>query len=391
MSARFVHTADWQLGKPFAGVGDPAKRALLQHERIAVISRIGDVARAQSADFVLVCGDLFDSPHATNTTVSQACSAIGALGLPVFAIPGNHDHGGPGSLWEQPFFLQESAALAPNLRVLLAPVPVDAGAAVLFPCPLRRRHETFDTTQWLRSPDAGWAGVPDAKPRIVLAHGSTQGFGGSADDDDNGDAATNQIELARLSSQVFDYIALGDWHGTKQVTPAAWYPGTPELDRFPKGGDHDPGNILVVTAHRGKPPEVTAVPTGRVKWHQQEFHFADDAGVEQLAAGLSALLGQRAGQDLLRLSLRGALGIEATTRLERLLEAYEARLIRLKLANLAVVAPSELEIAALTRRASDPLIARVAAALVAGAVGDTEDAATARIALRELHAQVHAA
>ena len=23
----FIHTADWQLGKPFAGIADPAKRA----------------------------------------------------------------------------------------------------------------------------------------------------------------------------------------------------------------------------------------------------------------------------------------------------------------------------------------------------------------------------
>jgi hypothetical protein len=40
MSTTFIHTADWQLGKPFAGVTDPAKRALLQNERFQAIRRI---------------------------------------------------------------------------------------------------------------------------------------------------------------------------------------------------------------------------------------------------------------------------------------------------------------------------------------------------------------
>ena len=39
-----------------------------------------------------------------------------------------------------------------------------------------------------------------------------------------------------------------------------------------------------------------------------------------------------------------------------------------------------------TRRAGDPLISRVAARLTAMAAGDDEAAATARVALRELHA-----
>ena len=35
MKANFIHTADWQLGKPFAGVDDVQKRALLQNERLS--------------------------------------------------------------------------------------------------------------------------------------------------------------------------------------------------------------------------------------------------------------------------------------------------------------------------------------------------------------------
>src|SRR6266436_52905 len=105
MATKFLHTADWQFGKPFAGVEDVSKRTLLQQERINVLERIGEAARAHHVEFIIVAGDLFDSPSATKATVSAACSAVGKMQLPVFAIPGNHDHAGPGSLWQQPFFL----------------------------------------------------------------------------------------------------------------------------------------------------------------------------------------------------------------------------------------------------------------------------------------------
>jgi hypothetical protein len=58
----------------------------------------------------------------------------------------------------------------------------------------------------------------------------------------------------------------------------------------------------------------------------------------------------------------------------------------LKLVSQTVVAPSPEEIEALTLRSSDPLIARVAAKLLASASRESEDPICARIALRELHA-----
>jgi DNA repair exonuclease SbcCD nuclease subunit len=381
MPVKFLHTADWQLGKPFAGVEDVQKRSALQQERIAVLGRIGETARAHGAEFIVVAGDLFDSPSATKSTVSAACSAIGAMGLPVYVIPGNHDHGGPGSLWEQPFYQREQASLAPNLHLLLAPEPVELDSAILLPCPLLRRHEATDTTAWLRAFES-----ESVKPRVVLAHGSVQSFGSAADDEEGDGVLVNQIDLSRLEAARFDYIALGDWHGTKQVAAKAWYAGTPELDRFPRGEGYASGQVLIVEAAQGAEPIVTPVRTARFGWHEMAFELSEDSALAQLAGDFEALIGARAQQDLLRLELRGSLGIEATTRLEQLLESWQARLLRLKLSNQLVVAPSPAEIEALTRRTSDPFIARVATQLVARLTSEGEDAAIARLALRELHA-----
>ena len=382
---KFIHTADWQIGKPFAGISDTHKRSLVQQARIEVIERIGLVATDAGADFVLVAGDLFDSPSANKATVSTACSAIGQMKLPVIVIPGNHDHGGPGSVWEQEFFLREQAALAPNLKVLREPSPYELESAVILPCPLLRRAVSSDPTEWLRGSDV-YAELPTDKPRIVLAHASTQLFSGQWDDDEESHSTTNLIDLVQLPDSGIDYIALGDWHGTKQVGPKAWFAGTPELDRFPKGGDHDPGNTLVVEVQRGGVPRVTKSTTASLRWSELVFDFADDTALNELEDRLAALLGQRANEDLLRLILTGSIGIEASHRLEQILESLDARLLRLKLANQTHIAPTEEEIQALTQRASDPLITSVARQLVEQSDGDDDDAEVARIALRELHA-----
>lgn len=385
METRFLHTADWQLGKPFASIRDEAKRHRLQQERVHAIQRMSRLVQETDPAFVLVAGDLFDSPHVTKATVSAACSAIGSLKVPVFVIPGNHDHGGPGSIWEQEFFLREQQQLAPNLRVLLKPEPVVLDSALIFPAPLLRRHESGNPTAWIRETVLD-PSLPADLPRIVLAHGTIQGFGSMQEEEDGGPSLFNWIDLSSLPADDIDYIALGDWHGTKQVGPKAWYSGTPEIDRFPKGDGNDPGNILKVTVSRGQAPQVEKISTGRFAWKEHAFHFTDDSSLDLFSSQLDELIGQRGDEYLLLLTLEGSLGIAASDHLEKILESLESRLVRLKLDSRVTIAPSEEEIANLTRRTEDPLIATVATELVSRSQGDTEDAAIARIALRELHA-----
>lgn len=384
-TVKFIHTADWQIGKPYARFADPHKRALVQQARFDAIRRIGEVAQETKAAFVLVAGDLFDSPSADKTTVSAACSAIGQIPVPVFAIPGNHDHGGPGSLWQQDFFRREQAALAPNLTILLEEGPLELDSAILLPCPLLHRTTVLDPTAWLRSEDLLRA-LPDRKPRIVLAHGATQTFTSTWEDDEESASAANQIDLDRLPEAEIDYVALGDWHGARQVGPKAWYAGTPEIDRFPKGGGHDPGNILLVETRRGEPPIVTRRSTGRIRWHELDFDFTGDTAVDELESRLQTLLGPRTNEDLLKLALSGSIGIESRGKLEQLLETLGARLLRIKLDDRTHIAPTDEEIEAITQRRGDPLIARVARKLVDLSSGSGEEAVIARLALRELHA-----
>ena len=386
---KFLHTADWQLGKPFAGISDDQKRSRVRQERFTVIQRIGDLVRQHDVSFVLVAGDLFDSNTADKSTVSNACSAIGQLKVPVVVIPGNHDHGGQGSLWNQDFFLREQQALASNLRVLLEPKPLDLDDAVILPCPLLNRLEQVDPTAWLRNPEVIQE-MTAGKTRIILAHGSTQQFTGDADEEDQEYSNSNLIHLDKLPLGDLDYIALGDWHGCKQVGDKAWYAGTPERDRFPTGESNQPGHVLLIEATRGQQPHVESIPTGQIRWHEFDFEFHSDQDLLLLEQQVHELTHGRANEDLLKLTLSGSLGLEASARLDQIIEAFEARLLRLKLTNQTTIAPTSEEITALSERHGDPLISSVATELLSMLSSNIPEKMTpASLGLRELFKTIH--
>jgi DNA repair exonuclease SbcCD nuclease subunit len=385
MKITFIHTADWQIGKPFHGVEDSDKRALLRNERVDSIRRFAAIITQHKAEFILVAGDLFDSPTPTNSNVSAILGAIGNLEIPVYVISGNHDFAGPGSLWEQDFFKNEKNRLAPNLHMLLNNEPVILDKAILFPCPLMRRHESSDLTAWLRNIDFNQ--IPDNNARIVLAHGSVLDFQGTKDEDEASElASTNYIDINKLPLDQFDFVALGDWHGTKKINSKTWYAGTHEADRFGKGEDYNPGNILIVKTERGmETPDVIVHKTGRIKWIETEKHISEASLLDNLEDEISINFENRMDIGLLKLNLTGSLGLQAQNALQDLIERFSARLIRLKLSNKIKVDPTQEELNSLVEKNNNPLISAVANSLFVKMQNENVEAEMATIALKELY------
>jgi DNA repair exonuclease SbcCD nuclease subunit len=273
--------------------------------------------------------------------------------------------------------------MAPDVQVLLESVPVEVAGAVVLPCPVLGRNPTSDPSGWLRTLD--FAALPPG-PRIVLAHGSVQGFGESgADADEGSSVGSNIIDLDALPLHEVDYVALGDWHGAKEAAPGAWYSGTPETDRFPRGDGYRSGEVLCVEVSRGRTPRVEFHATGTLGWHVLSHRFNSDQDMDPLMARVDALLSDRAGMDLLLLELDGNLSLEAADRLQSWLQGVEARLLRLKLRDRVAVIPDEREMRELTQRGGDPLVARVAARLEERIQAPGEEGEVARMALRELY------
>lgn len=385
---RFIHTADWQIGKPYRQIADEQKRFKLQQERLNAIGRIRDAARIQDAAFVVVAGDLFDSPTPPTTAVLEVLEAIGEMEIPVLVIPGNHDHGALGTVWHREDFLRHQRQMAPNLRLLLEREPVELDQVVLLPCPLLRNQDSSDPTLWLRSFD--WGALDANKPRVVLAHGGVHGFGARdyGLDEEAQAGSNNLMDLAALPRTEVDYVALGDWHNLKQVSEIAWYPGTPEPDRFDQGEDNQRGQVLCVDVSRGGAPQVQTIPTGRIRWHNIRFRFNSDDDLDRFERQVDELTAGRVARDLLRVEVSGSLSLAGHRRYDQIVADLDSRLLRLRLKGECQQSPEANELEQLTGRMEDPLIARVAEQLKSRLQRDddpdSEQAALARTALCEL-------
>ena len=86
---KFLHTADWHVGKTLKG------RDRLDEQR-AVLAEIAQAAEVNQVDAVLVAGDVYESsaPSAqAQHLVVQTLLRLRQAGAEVIVIAGNHDHG----------------------------------------------------------------------------------------------------------------------------------------------------------------------------------------------------------------------------------------------------------------------------------------------------------
>src|SRR4051794_5547711 len=87
-SLRFLHTADWHLGRLFHGVH-------LTDDQRHVLGQFVDLARDTKPDVILVAGDVYDRavppPEAVELLDEVLSRLVLDLKLPVVLIAGNHD------------------------------------------------------------------------------------------------------------------------------------------------------------------------------------------------------------------------------------------------------------------------------------------------------------
>ena len=116
MTFRFVHTADWQLGKQFANIPGDAGAAL-RDRRIETVKAIGRLAAERGADAVLVAGDVFDANAVADRTLIRMLDALMEFRGEWVFVPGNHDAALADSVWTR-LLLRKPPA---NVRFALEP------------------------------------------------------------------------------------------------------------------------------------------------------------------------------------------------------------------------------------------------------------------------------
>ncbi len=309
LSFRFVHTADWQLGKQFANIPGDAG-AVLRDRRLDAVKAIAKLAAERGVDAVLVAGDAFDANAVADRTLIRMLDGLKAFAGDWVLIPGNHDAALADSVWTR---LRERKPPT-NVYLVSEPEPLSlaGGRAVVLPAVLQRRHEVDDLTAWFEQ-----AETPPGTIRIGLAHGSVPECLPS------NSAALNPVTAGRAATARLDYLALGDWHGTLEINSRTWYSGTPETDSF---SSSEPGNILIVTiGEPGEPPEVERVPTSHFLWHSREAEVRNIEDMETLNRKIHKLAPEPA-RCLLRLSLSGAVDLDTRARLRKCLNDWGALL-----------------------------------------------------------------
>ncbi|WP_459618775.1 metallophosphoesterase family protein [Bordetella sp. 2513F-2] len=359
---RFLHTADWQIGRQY-GQFDTDDAAVLAEARYEAVARLAELAAARAADAVLVAGDVFDTHAVSDRTLRRLFGALQAYAGPWVMIAGNHDAMLADSVWTR---AERLGCIPPNVRVArrCEVITLESAGLAVLAAPLTQRHTYDDVTQAFDTLES-----PPGLARVGLAHGSVRDrLPGEAD-------AANPIDPARAERARLDYLALGDWHGCLEIGPRTWYAGTPEQDRF-RG--NAPGFVLeVVLDAPGALPQVTPQRVGRYEWLHWHERLALDSDAEALAHRLAQLQGDK----VLRLVLEGTASMAGWEQLQRAVgqAAAQARAVVTDATALAV-APQAEDLAALR---AGGYVADVAAQLQA-MQDDPAQGATAREALRLL-------
>jgi hypothetical protein len=295
---KIIHSADWQLGKPF-GRFDADVRAALTEARFDAIDAIGRSSVEQGATHVFVAGDIFDTEGPEDRTIVQAISRMERHACRWWLLPGNHDFARNGGLWDR-----VRSRAGEGVVVLTEPNPVEIEPGCwLLPAPLTHRHNLDDPTDLFDTME-----TPGARLRIGLAHGSIRDFGSQGE-------TKNQIAPDRARRSNLDYLALGDWHGVLRVDGRTWYAGTPETDGFQRD---DPGQILLVELTPNSEPQVTPLRTGRFQWLVRGWTINDAAAF--CAESDRLLDGIDPPATLLQLSLAGIIGLTDRIAILRALE-----------------------------------------------------------------------
>lgn len=311
--ARFLHTADWQIGRHYLSSGARGGKfttedaVVLAEARLQAVERIAALANSKNVDAVLVAGDLFDAQTLADKTIRRTFQAMAAYTGYWIIIPGNHDAALAESVWTR---AQRLNAIPTNVKLLLQPEPVvfQAEGFAILPAPLTQRQTFQDLTDWFDT-----AQTPANLLRIGLAHGSVAGQLPEAADSPN-PIAPDRAQTARL-----DYLALGDWHGTKQIDDRTWYSGTPEQERFK---DNGAGQVLLVEIDQpGAVPRVEPIAIGQYPWIKREHTLAVEADLPVLLQTLQQL----PANAVVDLSLRGQISLAGRHTLLENLGALEAR------------------------------------------------------------------
>lgn len=334
-AVKFIHTADWQIGMTRHFLS-PQVQGEFSGDRINAIRRIGETAHACGAEFILVCGDVFESNRIASRDIAQALDAMRDTRLPIYLLPGNHDTLGPNSIYDSPDF---TARCPSNVTVLrdLGPHVIKDGVELLA-APWTTKHPGGDPLSGLSELLSTL--TADGTVRIVAGHGMLEEL---EPDRSKLDVIHRERLDEAIASGVISYVALGDRHirWPADDSGAIHYSGTQEATQYQ---ERERGSVLEVSIDQSL--QVTPHQVGCWQFKQLAFDLSSDEDLALMARELDSE--HEANRTILKLRLTGALTITQAGRLDEAIESQRHRFAALEAdydENSVVVLPGEDEFA----------------------------------------------
>ena len=274
--------------------------------RVDAIRTMGRIAEEGSCQFMVVCGDAFESNQVDRKTVARTLEALKEVPVPVFILPGNHDPLNAASVYCSSTFVERKPD---HVHVIESIVPLTAGDGVeLVGAPWLSKRPVANPIQ-----EALNALTPATEiTRICLGHGAVDAL--APDPAAAGVIAVAVLERA-IDEEKVHYVALGDRHSLTKVGTSGriWYAGTPEPTGF---SETAPGCVLVVEIDDGR-AVTREVQTGQWRFIERrrvDVNTSDD--VEALRQSLEGI--ENKERTVIRLHLVGSLSLS----LRGMLETY---------------------------------------------------------------------
>lgn len=304
---RFVATGDWQLGMTAHYLSAEA-RPRFHRARLDAVARIGEIAAERDCDFVLVCGDVFESNQLDRAIVSRTFEVLNTFTVPVVLLPGNHDPLDAASIYDSSDFTSRQPD---HVHVLRDSEPFDVipGVEIVGAPWFSKRPQADLLAQATRN----LAEVAAGNVRIIAGHGAVS----SLDPDRDSLATIDDSSLRSvLGEDRAQFVALGDRHATHAVTERIWYPGAPEVT---SRREDDPGNILLVDIDpETHASSVEKAHVGAWSYLVVEEDVNSDDDITHFEQRLADIPDK--DRTAVWLILRGTLSTAAKTRLDEILD-----------------------------------------------------------------------
>ena len=311
-SIRFLHTSDWQLGMTRHFLSEEAAPRFSQ-DRIDAIRRLGELAAAHDAAFIVVAGDVFESNQLSRQTVLRSIEALKSIPVPIFLLPGNHDPLDVSSIYASPAF----AAAGDHIIVIrdAQPIPVPGlGGVEVAGAPWRTRQPNADLCKELLATLEPAAGTL----RVAVCHGQPDTL---APDKSRPEIIDLAYAEAALRDGRIHYLALGDRHSVTNVGSSGrvWFSGAPVATDFTEA---DPNRALLVDLSH-EDCTVQALPVGEWSFIAEHFDLNGAQDLDRFAGWLEALPNKE--RSIVKVGFTGTVNLATAARLDELL-ASQAQL-----------------------------------------------------------------